>query len=175
MKSALSYVQYHRTCFPLLLLISTVSNSPRTVIFITQTIGNFLKPINAFDRPLLPSGPHSPYTPDMQTLFHDIDSQSDTTHLPTYTCVEGMTQRIQNLHLSGLLNYDDNVSSTNDPNDIDISCMLPSVANNDYDIVSPLIIRELRSYIQRRENNRIDKKHSYKARRPSYMYIIYTQ
>ena len=48
-----------------------------------------------------------------------------------------MTQTIQNLHMSDILEYDDDGSSTDGPNDIDVTLMLHGAANNDnnnYDI-----------------------------------------
>ena len=45
-----------------------------------------------------------------------------------------MTQTIQNLRMSDLLEYDDDGSSTDGPNDIDVTRMLPDAANNGYDI-----------------------------------------
>ena len=61
----------------------------------------------------------------MQSLFHHIASQADTTHLPTYISVDDMTQTTQSLHLSDLLDYDEDGSS---------SRMLPGSVNNDFDI-----------------------------------------
>jgi hypothetical protein len=79
-------------------------------------------------------GHHSNYSKEMQSLFYNISSAADTTYLPTYTTVDDMTQTIQNLHMSDLLEYDDDGSSTDGPNDIDVTRMLPGAANNDYDI-----------------------------------------
>ena len=65
----------------------------------------------------------------MQSLFHHTSSQADTTYLPLYTSVDKMTQTIQNLHMSDLLEHDDDGSCTDGPNDIDVSRMLPGAAN----------------------------------------------
>ena len=45
-----------------------------------------------------------------------------------------MTQTIQQLHLSDILDYDDDRSSTDGPNDIDVSLMNPGAALTDYDM-----------------------------------------
>jgi len=68
----------------------------------------------------------------MQSLLHHIASQADTKHLSTYTYVDDMTQTIQSLHLSDLLDYDEDGSSSDGPNDIDISRMFPGAVNDDY-------------------------------------------
>ena len=57
-------------------------------------------------------GHHSNYSTEMQGLFYHIFYGADTTYLPTYTTVDDMTQTIQNLQLSDLLEYDDDGSST---------------------------------------------------------------
>jgi len=45
-----------------------------------------------------------------------------------------MTQTIQQLHLSDILDYDDDGTSVDGPNDIDISCMTQIPTLTDYDI-----------------------------------------
>ena len=79
----------------------------------------------------------------MDTLFCHIEAEGDTTHIPTYTSVDDMTQTIQHLHLSDILDYDDDGASTDGPNDIDISCMTQDPALTDYDMGgSPYLCRD---------------------------------
>ena len=55
-----------------------------------------------------------------------------------------MTQTIQHLHLSDILDYDDHDASTDGPNDIDISCMAQGHTLTDYDMVgSPYLRRKI--------------------------------
>ena len=77
---------------------------------------------------------HSNYPPELETLFYHIEAAGDTTHIPAYTSVDDMTQTIQQLHLSDILDYDDDGTSMDGPNDIDISCMTQIPTLTDYDI-----------------------------------------
>ena len=45
-----------------------------------------------------------------------------------------MTQTLQHIHLGAMLEYEDDGSSTEGPNDIDISQMLRGNNNKDYDL-----------------------------------------
>ena len=77
-----------------------------------------------------------------------VYSQTDTICLPTHTSVDNMTQTIQRLHLRDLLDYDEDVSSSDGPNDIDISRMLTGAVNHDYDICrSPYLQPQIKQII----------------------------
>ena len=55
--------------------------------------------------------------------------------MPTYENEEAMISTLQHLHMSDLLHLDDDAIDPDEPNDIDISRMVPnSTANNDYAI-----------------------------------------
>ena len=71
---------------------------------------------------------------DMATLLHHITSIADTSHIPTFTSAEDMTQTLQHLHLGDMLEYEDDGSSADGPNDIDISNMRSNDNNMDYDL-----------------------------------------
>ena len=71
---------------------------------------------------------------DMATLLHHISSIADTSNVPKYTSTDDMTQTLQHLHLGDMLEYEDDGSSADGPNDIDISNMLPDVRSMDYDL-----------------------------------------
>jgi len=80
----------------------------------------------------------------METLFCHIEAARDTAHIPTYTSVDDMTQTIHQFYLSDILDYDDDESTTEGPNDIDISRMIPGAALTDYDMVgSPYLRRKI--------------------------------
>ena len=65
-----------------------------------------------------------------------------TTHIPTYTSVDDMTQTIQQFHLSDILDYDDDGSTTDGPSDIDISRMIHGAALTDYDMGGSPYLRQ---------------------------------
>jgi len=77
-------------------------------------------------------------------ILPHIDAVADTTHIPTYTSVHDMTQTTMQLHHSDILYYYGDGSTTDGPNDIDISRMIPGAALTDYDIDgSPYLRRKI--------------------------------
>jgi len=77
---------------------------------------------------------HSGYSGEMDTLFAQINSMTDSTHKPTYEDTEELTQALQSLHMSQILGIDDDGADEDGPNDIDISRMNGSARNDDYTI-----------------------------------------
>ena len=72
----------------------------------------------------------------MAELFHLIQQQADTTHVPRYQNEEDLTQTLQSLHLSEMLGYEDDGADAAGHNDIDISGMLPGHPLHDCQIGS---------------------------------------
>jgi hypothetical protein len=80
---------------------------------------------------------HSHYVGDMATLYHILQDQADTSHIPAFHDAEDITQTIQALHMSDILGYEDDGSADNGPNDVDISRMRPDSLNDDFAIGGP--------------------------------------
>jgi len=71
------------------------------------------------------------------TLFHHIQSVADTLSVPTSVDVDTMSATLQHLHMSELLQHDDDAIDAEGSNDIDISRMVPGgQTNNDFTIGS---------------------------------------
>jgi transposase InsO family protein len=84
----------------------------------------------------------------MHVLFAHVHAQADTTFLPTFTDVEDITQTLQHMHLSDILEYADDGADMEGPNDIDVSRMLTGTPNDDFQLGgSPELQRQLRELI----------------------------
>ena len=66
---------------------------------------------------------HSSYTEEMATLFAEINSITDNSATPTYSDPDKLIQALQGLHLSEILEFDDDGADEDRQNDIDISRM----------------------------------------------------
>ena len=62
---------------------------------------------------------HSGYKGEMQTLFAEFDSVTDNVATPTYTKTDDMIQALQGLHISVLLEFEDDDADEEEPDDID--------------------------------------------------------
>ena len=75
---------------------------------------------------------HSSYTGEMATLFAEINSVTDNFDRPTYSDPSELIQALQGLHLSEVLEFDDDGADEEGQNDIDISRMKEGSDNKDY-------------------------------------------
>jgi len=63
------------------------------------------------------------YSGQKAILFHRIQSVADTHSVPAYADVDTMSATLQHLHMSELLQHDDDAIDTEGPNDVYISRM----------------------------------------------------
>ena len=78
---------------------------------------------------------HRAYSGNTETLFHHIQAASDTHSVPTYENEGAMISALQHLHMSDLLHHYDDAIDPDEPNDIDVSIMVPNgTANKDYTV-----------------------------------------
>jgi len=92
---------------------------------------------------------HRAFSGNTETLFHHIQATADTNSVPTHENDEEMISTLQHLHMSDLLQHDDDAIDPNGPNDIDVSRIVPNgTANNDYTIRGhPAFQRQIRPLI----------------------------
>ena len=74
---------------------------------------------------------HSVYVGNMKTLHAQI---SDKDHRKTYEDAEELTQALEGLLMSQILDIDDESADEDGPNDIDTSRMNETTRNDDYSI-----------------------------------------
>ena len=73
------------------------------------------------------------YSSSAATLFRHIQAAADTNSVPRYEKDEAVISILQHLHMSDLIDHDDDAIDSDGPNNIDVSRMVPNgTANNDY-------------------------------------------